>query len=219
MMLGIAIFTIVVSSRIMKNPRLRKTSTSHGFALVLMACGGVAMKTSCDLTEREAVCLDARIEEFDLEGSILNAAPLADQLVEPLIIRSALALTIDVGSMGCACGLAIDKDAKPHRSGTFGRSHDQVDVTGMKAKGDTPVRLVENCCPSRDRPKSRYGPIIQVQTAGNCIGARLVRDGTTGRGKTFRLLVAGVSLSRLEGGRFGGNLGSLRFDSYHVIAE
>jgi hypothetical protein len=44
MMLGIAIFTIVVSSRIMKNPRLRKTRTSHGFALVLMACGGVAMK-------------------------------------------------------------------------------------------------------------------------------------------------------------------------------
>src|SRR6202022_5140649 len=33
-------------------------------------------ETSCDLTEREAVGLDARIEEFDLEGSILNAAPL-----------------------------------------------------------------------------------------------------------------------------------------------
>src|SRR6202011_5818882 len=120
-----------------------------------------------NLTEREAVGLDARIEEFDLEGSILDAAPLADQLVEPLIISSALALAVDVGSVGCACGLAIDKDAKPHRSGTFGRSHDEVDVTGVKAKGDTPARLVLNCCPPRDRPKSRYGPIIQVQTAGN----------------------------------------------------
>src|SRR6266699_707280 len=94
------------------------------------------------LAERKTVGFSLSVEEFELEGSILNAAPLADQLVEALINRSALALTVDVGSMGCACGRAIDKDAKPHRSGTFGWSHDQVDVTGMKAKGDTPVRLV-----------------------------------------------------------------------------
>jgi hypothetical protein len=37
----------------MKNPRLRKTSTSHGFALVLMACGGVAVKTSCAIIPEE----------------------------------------------------------------------------------------------------------------------------------------------------------------------
>src|SRR2546427_5229701 len=129
-----------------------RPTTSPGFGLNLMACRGVAMKTSCaipknsdtccDLTEREAVGFDARIEEFDLEGSILNAAPLADQLVEPLIIRSSLPLGVNVASVGCACGLAINKDAKPHRSGTFGRSHHEVDVTGMKAKGDAPVRLV-----------------------------------------------------------------------------
>src|ERR1700682_3229089 len=85
------------------------------------------LTTTACLAERKAVGFSPSAEEFDLEGSILNAAPLADQLVEALIIRSALALTVDVGSMGCACGLAIDKDAKPHRSGTFGRSHHEVD--------------------------------------------------------------------------------------------
>src|SRR5438094_7179242 len=111
--------------------------------------------TCCELTEREAVGFSPSVEEFDLEGSILNAAPLADQLVEPLIIRSSLPLAVNVASLGCASRIAVDKDPKPHRSGTFGRPHDEVDVTGMKAKGDTPVRLVENRCPSRDRPKSR----------------------------------------------------------------
>jgi hypothetical protein len=94
------------------------------------------------LAESEAVGFSPNVEEFDLEGSILNAAPLANQLVEPLIIRRSLPLAVNVASVGCANSLAVDKDAKPHRTGTFGRSHDDVDVTGMKAKGDTPVRLV-----------------------------------------------------------------------------
>src|SRR2546425_6131996 len=106
-----------------------------------LAAGPVESLT-CDLSEGEAVGLHAGVEEFDFEGSILNAAPLADQLVEPLIIRGSLALAVDVGSLGCANSLAVDKDAKPHGRGAFGRSHDEVDVTGMKAKGDTPVRLV-----------------------------------------------------------------------------
>src|SRR2546430_1038605 len=51
------------------------------------------------------------------------------------------------------------------------------------------------------------------------MGASLIRDRTTGRGKTFRLVVAGVGLSRLEGAPFGGNFGSLRLDRHQVIAE
>src|SRR5438132_1894764 len=171
------------------------------------------------LPERKAVCFSPSVEEFDLEGSILNAAPLADQLVEPLIIRSSLPLAVNVASVGCANSLAVDKDAKPHRSGTFWRSHDEVEVAGMKAKGDTTVRLAQNRCPPRDSPIPRERPIVQVQAAGKCIGARLVRDRTTGRGKTFRLVVAGVGLSRLEGAPFGGNFGSLRLDRHQVIAE
>src|SRR5207245_3829921 len=79
--------------------------------------------TCCDLTEGEAVGLDARIEELDLESPVPNIARLADQLVDPLIIRSALALTVDVGSMGGAWGLAIGQHAKPHRTGTYAQSH------------------------------------------------------------------------------------------------
>ena len=94
------------------------------------------------LAERKAVGFSLSVEEFDLEGAILNAAPLPDQLVEPPIIRSSLPLAVNVASVGCANSLAVDKDAKPHRSGTLGRSHDEVDVTSMKAKGDTTVRLV-----------------------------------------------------------------------------
>src|SRR5205814_9914100 len=55
------------------------------------------------------------------------------------------------------------------------------------------------------------------QPAGNGVHARLVRDRTAGRGKTVRLLVAGVGLSRLEGAPLGGNLASLRPDGYQVI--
>src|SRR5207245_7604140 len=72
---------------------------------------------------------------------------------------------------------------------------------------------------SRVRANAGERPLVQVQTAGNCIAVRLVRDRTIGRGKTFRLVVAGVGLSRLEGAPFGGNFGSLRLDRHQVIAE
>src|SRR5207244_8474916 len=103
------------------------------------------------LPEREAVGFSPSVEEFDLEGSILNAAPLADQLVEPLIIRSSLPLAVNVASVGCASRLAVDKDPKLDRRGSFGRSHAEVAVTGMKANGDTAVRLVATRCEYRDR--------------------------------------------------------------------
>src|SRR6202045_16729 len=61
--------------------------------------------------------------------------------------------------------------------------------------------------------------MVQVQAAGDGVCTRLVRDRTTGGGKTLRLVVAGVGLSRLEGAPFGGNLRSLRLDSYQVVAE
>ena len=44
------------------------------------------------LAESEAVGFSPSVEEFDLESAILNAAPLANQLVEALIIRSSLPL-------------------------------------------------------------------------------------------------------------------------------
>src|SRR5438132_1644434 len=124
---------------------------SHSRSASAMAVGSSESATRMDVARRS---FSRCVEEFDLEGSILNAAPLADQLVEPLIIRSSPPLAVNVASVGCASRLAVDKDPKLDRSGSFGRSHDEVDVTGMKAKGDTPVRLVENRCPSRDRPKS-----------------------------------------------------------------
>src|SRR5689334_19251150 len=37
------------------------------------------------LAEREAICLDARTEEGDLEGAVGDRPPLANQLVEPLL--------------------------------------------------------------------------------------------------------------------------------------
>src|SRR4029077_9691255 len=119
---------------------------------------------------RKAVGFSPSGDEFDLEGSILDTAPLADQLVEPLIIGRSLALAVDVASAGCANSLAVDKNAKARRSRTFGRPHDEVDVARVKAKGDTAVRLVENRCALRDRPIPRQGPFVQVQTAGNGVG-------------------------------------------------
>src|SRR5215217_6588593 len=101
--------------------------SSRGRPLVVMARRG-SRSPSCprvpDLAEGEGVALDARVEEGDFEGAVADGAGLADDLVQPWFGDGAVALVVDVGSVGGTHGLAVQVHAEPHRCPWGGRSHD-----------------------------------------------------------------------------------------------
>ena len=57
----------------------------------------------------------ARVEEGDLEGAVGDGAGLADELVYPLLRECAIAVAVDVGSVGLAGWLPVEQDAEPRR--------------------------------------------------------------------------------------------------------
>ena len=64
-----------------------------------------------DLSEGEAVGLNAGVGEGDLEGAAGDGAGLADELVHPLLCDRAVAIAVDVASVRLAGGLPVDEDA------------------------------------------------------------------------------------------------------------
>src|SRR3981081_4527667 len=86
----------------------------------------------CGSAEREGKGLDARVEELDLEASIVDRLLLPDQLIQPLFANRAVALGVDVDSMRSTRRFAVDQHAEAHRSSTR-RPHDEMEVARMKA--------------------------------------------------------------------------------------
>jgi hypothetical protein len=68
-----------------------------------------------DLAEGKAVRLRARIEKFNLEGSILDRSALPYELIKPRARDDAAAIGGHVRAMRCARRSAIDGHAKTHR--------------------------------------------------------------------------------------------------------
>src|SRR6266498_5137313 len=79
----------------------------------------------------------------DVCSSDLDGAGLADELVHPLVREGAVAVAVDVGPVRLAGWLPVEQDAEPHRGCWCCWSHDQVEVAGVEAAGDLPVRRVE----------------------------------------------------------------------------
>src|SRR5262245_46589598 len=97
----------------------------------------------CKSAERERKGFHARIEKLDLELSISDGLWLSDQLIQPLFGNRAVALVVNVNSVSSARGLSIDEHAKAHGSSVRCRSHDKMQIAGVKAVHDPPVGLVQ----------------------------------------------------------------------------
>jgi hypothetical protein len=83
------------------------------------------------------------VEKLDLEQSIADRLRLPDQVVQPRLGKSAVALAVDVNTVGIAWRHPIEENAKqPHRSSTRCRPHHQVNIARVEAVSDALVRLL-----------------------------------------------------------------------------
>src|SRR5262245_47873220 len=128
--------------------------------------------------EREGKGFNAGIEELDLEQSLGYGLRLPDQLIQPLFGNRTLALIVDVDAVGSAWRLAINEHAKPDRAARRRRSHDEMQITGVKAVRHAAVGLVQRASLPPDRPLPRQRPIVEAQAHGQRVCSWLVEGCT-----------------------------------------
>src|SRR6516164_9703706 len=118
-------------------PRRRRRSWSISSAVGLAQLHESALQGRS--AERERKSLNVRIEKLDLKLPIGDRFRLADQLIKALPGGAAVALLVNIASVSRARRLPIDQHAKSHGCSGNCRSHDQVQIAGMKAVGDAPI--------------------------------------------------------------------------------
>jgi hypothetical protein len=79
-----------------------------------------------DQPKRKRTRLHARVEKLELELSILNGLRSSDEPIQPLFGGRAVALVVDVNSMGSARRLSIDEHPKSYGLPSRCRSHDEM---------------------------------------------------------------------------------------------
>src|SRR5262249_3753679 len=173
----------------------------------------------CALAEGERIGFHARIEKRDLEQSISDGLWLPDQLIQPLFAQRAVALVVNVTSVSRARRQSIDEHAKPHGRSSRRRSHDQMQIAGMKAVGDPPAGRVQRCGLPPYRPITRKRPLIEPQPRGGSIPATRVQYRTTGRGKVLGTLIAEVVLGRPQAAPIGGSFNTTGIDRNQFVID
>src|SRR5207248_9205087 len=123
--------------------------------------------------------LQACIEKRDLELAISNVPRLSDQLIQPLVGHRAVALVVNVTSVGIARRLSIEEHAKAHGRSSRCRSHDQMQIAGVKAVRDAPWGLPQRNGPSPSRPLSQPCPLVEREACGERIYSRCIQASTT----------------------------------------
>src|SRR5215510_13601558 len=93
--------------------------------------------------ERERKSLHARTQKLDLELSIGDGFRLSDQLVQTLFGHRAVALLVNVCSVGRARRLSVDQHAKFHGRSWRCRTHDEMKIAGVKAVRDASIGFVQ----------------------------------------------------------------------------
>src|SRR6266496_2104484 len=171
------------------------------------------------LAEGECVGLNARIEEGDLECVLGDGATLADELVEPLFGHRAVALVVDVGSVGSARRLPVDEHATSYGSPSRGRSHDEMQVAGVEAVGDPPVGLVQHDSLSLHRPITSQGPMVESQPLRDGIDVTRVQDCTSGGGEVLGALIADIVFRRLQAIPVGGSFSTTGVDRNQFMTD
>ena len=67
------------------------------------------------LAKCEGKGLHARVEEFDLKGSVLDRSFLSNQLIEPMSLHLCRSVVVRIRAMSIARGRAVELHAKEHR--------------------------------------------------------------------------------------------------------
>src|SRR6266550_6848000 len=107
---------------------------------------------------------------------------------------------------------SIDARAKAHGRSPHCRSHDQMQIAGVKAVRDAPVGLVQHRGLSLHRPITGKGPMIEREARGDSIDARLVQDCPTGRRKVLGARVPEIVFRRPQVAPIGGSFSTLGID-------
>src|SRR6516225_5112883 len=112
--------------------------------------------------ERERKSFHAWTEKLDHELSISDRLQLANHLVCALFSHCAVALLVNVGSMRRAWRLPVDQHAEFHRHSRRRRTHDKVEIAGVKTIHDASIGLIQPGGLLCHSPIARERPFIQA---------------------------------------------------------
>ena len=155
--------------------RLSLPASSASSGCCGFVVGAEVMAGPPDRAEGEGVGLDAGVEEGDLEGAVGDGAGLADELVQSLFGRRAVALAVHVDSVRRTRRLSVDEHAESRGRVPYCRSHDQVKIAGVEAVRDLPAGLVQRGGLFFHRPVPRQGPAVEPRLRRGGIGVTLAR--------------------------------------------
>jgi hypothetical protein len=80
--------------------------------------------------------------KLDVERAVQNGARLPNELIHPGLARGPVALSVHVDAVSDTWRRAINSDPEPDRA-AFRRSHDEIEIAGVKAVCDPPAGSVE----------------------------------------------------------------------------
>src|ERR1700730_819684 len=149
-------------------------------------------------SEGEAERFDARVKELDLEPSTRDRLCLPDQLIHPLLYDRAIALRVDISSLGRPCDFTVEPHAKWHTRALLRRSHDEVHVARVELIGDPSVGSGEGARVGSDRPVTRQSPTVEPQARRRRVVMSRVEGHAAARVETVGMVIPQVALRRSQ---------------------
>src|SRR5438552_11022598 len=94
-----------------------------------------------------------------------------------------------------------------------------MEIAGVKAVRDPPVRLVEHGRRFPYRPIAQQGPAIEFQSCGGGVDARLVQYRAAWRGKVLGAVVADIIFRGLQVAPIGGSFSTAGIEGNQVVTD
>src|SRR5215510_3818355 len=162
--------------------------------------------------ERKGESFHTRGEKLDFELSVGGGIGLPDELIKPLFGHGAVAMLVNVNAVGPARRLSIDQHTKLDGCSRHCWTHDEVKIAGVEAIGDAPTGLVQCGGILFHGPIAEQCPLIEPQSRGLFIGARLIRHRPAWRRKIFGALESNIVFWRSEVAPIGSSIETTRID-------
>src|SRR5690348_7685395 len=115
------------------------------------------------LSKRERKGLDARIEEFNLEGRVPDCPLLPDELIHSRLANLTRAVRVGIGSMTFARLNSVQLQSKPNGCPVLCRAQNHVEIAAVKPEHDLAGRRFEPAALASDLPRSSESPLIQTE--------------------------------------------------------
>src|SRR5262245_2194168 len=158
----------------------------------------VSIAPARPLPEREGERLHAGVEELDLELAIDDRFGLSDQLMQARLADDAIAGGIHVETSRGSRRLAVNRHAETNRGPLQWRTHDEMQVAGMKAIRDPSAWVAKNGRLPAHRPIANERPLIERQTRRGSVAPPAIELAAAGRREVLGAVVADVVLRRLQ---------------------